>query len=111
MIQLPVDEAHDFLFHVSEIVDHAPMVQFAAGQLDLQDSIVSMRVGALAVVVQQPVSVAEVQPLDDGVPAGGVFRSIPVHPPPSVRITNHLRGPCIPLTSTFPMSAGPGSAP
>src|SRR5262245_57757173 len=59
MIELAIDPAlHDAL-DVGEIAHHVAVVERSAADLDLGDGIVPVRMLADAVVVEQPVAVAE----------------------------------------------------
>ena len=65
VIQLAVDPALDEALDVGEIGDHVALVELIGADVDFDDGIVAVRVLADAVVVEQPVTVAEVDALRD----------------------------------------------
>src|SRR5262249_34731080 len=67
VVELAIDPAlHDAL-DVAEIADHVAVVERAGAYFDLGDRVVSMRMLADAVVVEQAVAVAEVDALGNGI--------------------------------------------
>ncbi len=67
VIELGVDPSlHDSL-DVAEIADHVAVVERAGAHFDLGRRVVTVRVLAHAVIVQQPVPVAEFDALGDGI--------------------------------------------
>ena len=59
MIELAIHPALDDALDVGEIADHVPVVERAAAHFDLGDGIVAVGMLADAVVVEQPMPVAE----------------------------------------------------
>ena len=100
VIQLAIDPAFDDPLDVAEVDDHVAAVEAVGAHVDLDRGVVAVRVLADAVVVEQPVAVAEFDPLGDEVHV----RRIISEPPSSS-----------PAGSTAPCSladaAGRGAAP
>ena len=67
VIELAVDPRLDDPLDVAEIAHHVPVIERARADLDLGGCIVSVRVLADAVVVEQAVTVAEVDALGNGI--------------------------------------------
>ena len=67
VIELAVDPAFHDPLDVAEIAHHVARVELRRPDFDLRDRVVAVRVLADAVVVEQPVAVAEVDALGDGV--------------------------------------------
>ena len=67
VIELLVDPALDDALDVAEVADHVAVVERAGADLDLGGGIVPVRMLADAVVVQQPMAVAEFDALGNGV--------------------------------------------
>ena len=67
VIELAVNPPLDDPLDVAEIHHHIPCVQRIGAHLDLGDRVVAVRMLADAVVVEQPMAVAEVDALGDGV--------------------------------------------
>ena len=67
VIELAIDPALDDAFDVAEIADHVAVVERAGAHLDFGDRVVAVRMLADAVVVEQPVAVAEIDALGDGI--------------------------------------------
>jgi hypothetical protein len=65
VIELPINPPLDDALDVAEIADHVAVVECAGAHLDLRRRVVSMRVLADTVVVEQPVTVAELDLLGD----------------------------------------------
>ena len=65
VIELAVDPSLDDALDVGEIAHHVAVVERAAADFDLGDGIVAVRMFADAVVVEQPVAVAELNFLGD----------------------------------------------
>ncbi len=62
VIELRVDPPLDDALDVAEVAHHVAGIQRVAPDFDLDHGIVPVRVPALAVVVQEPVPVAEIDP-------------------------------------------------
>ena len=67
VIELAIDPALDDPLDVAEVADHVAVVERVGAHLDLRRGVVAVRVLADAVVVEQPVAVAEVDFLGDRV--------------------------------------------
>ena len=67
VIELAIDPALDDPLDVAEVADHVAVVERAGPHLDLRRRVVAVRVLADAVVVEQPMAVAEVDFLRDRV--------------------------------------------
>jgi hypothetical protein len=67
VIEVPVDPPLDHALDVAEVDDHVAVVERIGADLDLRDRVVAVRMLADAVVVEQAVPVAEVDPLRDRV--------------------------------------------
>ena len=65
MIQLPVDPSFDDAFDVAEIDDHVAVVEIVGADVDFHHRVVTVRMLADAVVVEQPMAVAEINALRD----------------------------------------------
>ena len=65
VIELAVDPSLDDALDVGEIAHHVAVVERAAAHFDLGDRVVAVRMLADAVVVEQPVAVAELNFLGD----------------------------------------------
>ena len=59
VIELAVDPPFDDPLDVGKIADHVAVVERAAADFDLRNGVMAVRVLADAVVVEQPVAVAE----------------------------------------------------
>ena len=67
VIELAIDPAFDDPLDVAEIHHHVAVVEAVGADVDLDRRVVAVRVLADAVVVEQPVAVAELDPLGDEV--------------------------------------------
>ena len=67
MIELAIDPGLDDALDVVEVGDHVARVERVGANLDLGHGVVSVRMLADAVVVEQPMAVAEVDALGDRV--------------------------------------------
>ncbi len=65
VIQFAVDPALDDALDVAEVGDHVAAVEFGRAHVHFDDGVVPVRMFADAVVVEQPVSVAEIDALRD----------------------------------------------
>ena len=65
VIELPVDPALDNALDIAEIADHVAVVERARPYLDFRHRVVAVRVLADPVVVEQPVTVTEVEAFGD----------------------------------------------
>ena len=65
VIELAVDPALDDPLDVAEVADHVAVVERAGAHLDLRHGVVAVRMLADAVVVEQPVAVAEIDTFGD----------------------------------------------
>ena len=67
VIQLSVNPAFDDALDVAEIAHHVPAVERTGSDLDLGDGVVTVRVLADPVIIEQPVAITEFDALGDGV--------------------------------------------
>jgi hypothetical protein len=67
VIDLAVNPSFDDALDVAEVAHHVPVVQRCGSDLNLSDCIVTVRVFADTVVVQQSVAVTEVEAFRDGI--------------------------------------------
>ena len=67
VVELPVDPSLDDALDLSEITDHLPIVQRLRPHLNLRDRVVSVRVLADPVVIEQPMTITEVDALGYGI--------------------------------------------
>jgi hypothetical protein len=65
VIELAVDPAFDDALDVGEVSDHVALVEAIRANVDLDDRVVSMRMLADAVVVEQAVAITEVDTFGD----------------------------------------------
>ena len=67
VIELLVDPLLDDPLDVAEVAHHVAVVQLVGADLDLGDRVVAVQMLADAVVIEQPVPVAELDTFGDGV--------------------------------------------
>ena len=69
VVELPIDPAFDDALDVAEVGDHVALVETVGPHFDFDDRVVSVRMLADAVVVEQPVPVTEVDAFGDEIHA------------------------------------------
>ena len=67
VIELAIDPALDDPLDVAEVAHHVAAVERVGAHFDFRDGVVAVRMLADAVVVEQPMAVAEVDALGDGI--------------------------------------------
>jgi hypothetical protein len=65
MVNFLIKEAAHLVFNITEVTHHTPVIELCGGELNLKNPIVTVGVGALAIVVHEAMTVAKVEFLND----------------------------------------------
>ena len=76
MIQLAIDPPFDDPLDVAEVHHHVAVVEAVGADVDLDGRVVSVRMLADAVVIEEPVAVTELDPLRDEVHVREIYSAV-----------------------------------